>query len=73
MKYVVDRIEENFAVLENLETREKLEVELLALPIVKEGTVLVYEDNLYRIDDKAREERVNLIREKLNKLKRKDT
>lgn len=73
MKYVVDRIEGNLAVLENLDSKEKIEVELLVLPMVKEGSILVYEDNLYRIDDKAREERVNLIREKLNRLKRKDT
>ena len=72
MKFVVDRIEGDLAILENLDSREKIEVSLLILPVVKEGTVLVFEDELYRIDDKAREERVNLIREKLNRLKRKD-
>ena len=32
MKYAIDRIEEDIAILENLETKEKLEVALNLLP-----------------------------------------
>lgn len=70
MKFVVDRIEGDIAVLENLDTKEKRDVEIVGLPVVKEGDVLVFEDGLYRIDNKEREERMRIIREKLNKLKR---
>ena len=71
MKYSVDRIENEIAILENIETREKVEVDLMNLPVVKEKDILVLEDGIYRKDDKAREERMNLIREKLERLKRK--
>lgn len=71
MKFAVDKIEGNIAVLENLATKEKIEVELNSLPVIKEGTVLVFEDNLYKINDKERRERMKMIMEKLNKLKRK--
>ena len=68
-KYAVDRIEGEFAVLENLETKEIKLVELLLLPVVKEKDVLVYIDNLYQIDDKERRKRLRIIKEKLDKLK----
>ena len=38
-KYAVDRIEGDFAVLENIKTREIKLVELLLLPVVKDITV----------------------------------
>lgn len=72
MKFAVDRIEGSFAILENIETGEKTPVDLLILPIIKEKDILVLEDNLYRKDDKEREERIKKIREKLDKLKRKN-
>ena len=72
MKFAVDRIEGSIAILENIETGEKTPVDLLILPIVKEKDILVLEDNLYRKDDKQREERIKKIREKLDRLKRKN-
>ena len=68
-KYAVDRIEENFAVLENLNTREIKLVELLLLPVVKEKDVIIYKDGFYQVDDKERRKRLKLIEEKLKKLK----
>ncbi len=70
-KYAVDRIEGKFAVLENLETKEIKLVELLLLPVVKEKDILVYQDDLYMIDDVERRKRLRLISEKLKKLKSK--
>lgn len=70
-KYAVDRIEGKFAVLENLETKEIKLVELLLLPVVKEKDILIYQDDLYMIDDKERRKRLRLISEKLKKLKSK--
>ncbi len=71
-KYAVDRIEGDFAVLENIKTREIKLVELLLLPVVKEKDILVYKDNLYMKDDKERRKRLKQISEKLKKLKEKE-
>ena len=68
-KYAVDRIEGKFAILENISTREIKLVELLLLPVVKEKDILVYQDNMYMIDDKERRKRLKIIEDKLKKLK----
>jgi hypothetical protein len=68
-KYAVDRIEGNFAILENIKTREIRVVDLLLLPVVKEKDILVYKDNFYMKDDRERRKRLRLIEEKLKKLK----
>ena len=68
-KYAVDRIEGKFAVLENLDTKEIKLVELLLLPVVHEKDILVYQNDLYMIDDAERRKRLKLIEDKLKKLK----
>lgn len=72
MKFAVDRIEGEYAILENIETGEKREELLTFLPIVKERDILVFEDNLYKKDDIERQRRMEEIREKLERLKRKN-
>lgn len=69
-KYAVDRIEGDFAVLENIKTKEIKLVELLLLPVVKEKDIVVYKDDLYMIDNEERRKRLATIEEKLNKLKK---
>lgn len=71
MKFAVDRIEGEYAILENIETGEKKEELLTFLPIVKEKDILIFEDNLYKKDDAERQRRMEEIREKLERLKRK--
>ena len=71
MKFAGDRIEGEYAILENIETGEKREELLTFLPIVKEKDILIFEDNLYKKDDAKRQRRMEEIREKLEKLKRK--
>ena len=71
MKFAVDRIEGEYAILEKIETGEKREELLTFLPIVKEKDILIFEDNLYKKDDAKRQRRMEEIREKLEKLKRK--
>ena len=68
-KYAVDRIEGNFAVLENIKTREIKLVELLLLPVVKEKDVIIYKDGFYQVDDKERRKRKKMIEEKIKKMK----
>ena len=71
MKFAVDRIEGKYAILENIETGEKREELLTFLPIVKEKDILIFKDNLYKKDDAERQRRMEEIREKLERLKRK--
>ena len=65
MKYVVDRIENEIVILESLETQLKKEVLLSELPEeIKEGNILVYENELYTIDleeEQKRRQTINLI------------
>ena len=71
MKYAIDRIEENIAILENINTKEKLEINITELPKgIKEGSILVFKDNKYIIDEAEEENRRKIILEKFNKLKR---
>ena len=71
MKYAVDRIENNFAILENIQTKEKKTIELVLLPIVKEKDILIFEEGRYKLDSKEKENRVEIIKEKLARLKKK--
>ena len=68
MKNAVDKIEENIAVIENLETKEKKEINITNMKI-KEGDILVYIDGVYVVDVKGRENRLKKLREKLDRLK----
>lgn len=69
MKYAVDRIEGNIIVLENIETSEKIEISTIEGMDAKEGDILIYENNTYRKDDTIKEERLNTIKEKMDKLR----
>ncbi len=72
MKYSVDRIEENIAVLQDLETKELKEVDLSKIPMnLKEGDILEEVDgNLIKRDD-IKNNRKIALRQKLERLKRK--
>ena len=73
MKYAIDRIEENIAILEDINTKEKLEINVNELPKeIKEGSILLFKDNKYILDKNEEEQRRTIILEKFNKLKRKD-
>lgn len=69
MKYAVDRIEGNIIILENIETSEKIELPIIEGMDAKEGDILIYENNTYRKDDTIKEERLNTIKEKMDKLR----
>lgn len=73
MKYAIDRIENNIAILEDIDTKEKVEVSTLLLPSnIQEGTILLYKDNKYILDLKEETARRSSIQDKFNKLKKKD-
>ena len=70
MKYSVDEIIDDIIKLENLETRDLVYLNKKDFDFaVKENDILVYENGVYRLDDKAKEERLKFLREKLERLK----
>ena len=70
MKFIIDRIEENFAICENLETKELVEININELPKkLKNGNVIVFKNNEYELDLNEEELRRKRIRERFNKLK----
>lgn len=70
MKYALDRIEEDIAILENIETGERRKISIQHLPPnIHEGTILKEKNNTYTIDIQEEEKRRKLIEEKFKKLR----
>lgn len=63
MKYVVDRIENDIVVLEEINTKEKIELNINELPKeIEEGKVIIKTENNYLIDEEeklTREEQIS--------------
>ena len=73
MKYVVDRIENNIIILENLKDKSILEIPKDKINfLVKDGDVLYYDNNKFKLDLETKKKRIELIKEKFNKVKKKD-
>ena len=73
MKYVIDRIEGEIAILENLDTKEKKEENISHLPKeIKEGSILIFSNDEYKLNLELEKERRKSILEKFNRLKKKD-
>ena len=72
MKYVVDRIEEGKAVLEEIDTKKKRMLDVREFPTIMEGDVLYYKEGTYIIDAKDKEKRKSELREELNLIKNVD-
>ena len=71
MKYAIDKIENNVALLENIKDGSKKEVDIKMLPLnVKETDILSYDGKVYLVDSNEKEKRIKIIREKMEKLRR---
>lgn len=71
MIYIIDRIEENIAILENQTTKKIIDINIKELPPnIKEGNILIYKDNKYYIDTNLEQERRKNILEKFQKLRK---
>ena len=66
-KYIVDRFEEEYLVLEK-ETGETLDVLKKEIPDVQKGDVVIFENGKYTVDREKTEARKKIIAEKLRKL-----
>lgn len=72
MKFAVDRIINNLAVLESLEEQIKKEVPLTELPKnIKEGAILSYENEVYKKDEALEQQRREKIKNKFDMLRKK--
>lgn len=76
MKYAVDEIIDDIAVLENIDTGEKTEVSLELLPSdIKDGSIVLFVDGEYHIDldeEMLRKQRIIEKMRLLKNLKRSD-
>ena len=71
MKYAVDRIINNLAVLESLEDQTKKEVLISELPMnLKEGNILTYENDTYIKDESLENQKRESIRNKFDMLRK---
>lgn len=72
MKYCVDRLENDIAILEHLETKEIIEISINLLPNnIKENNIIVYDNNKYILDKETERERKKDLLSRFNKLKKK--
>ena len=71
MKYAVDSIVDDIAVIEEIETGDKKEVSLEILPEeIQEGNILAYRDGEYYIDKQYEAVRRQSLEEKMEELKK---
>ena len=70
MKYSVDEIIDGIIKLENLETRKIIYINKSDIDFdIYENDILVLENNKYIKDDELKNKRVNMLKEKLERLK----
>lgn len=71
MKYAVDRIENDIAVLENLSDGSILKIKVNLLPTgITERDIVVKSENSFLLDQKEKDNRLRRIREKMDRLKK---
>ena len=66
-KYIVDRFEENFAVLEK-ESGGTIDVDKTLLPGAKEGDVVIFENGTYSVSEDETKKRKAFMAEKIKRL-----
>lgn len=71
LKYAVDKIENDIVVLENIKTGEVINESKDNISInVKERDIIIFRDGKYFFDDIEKLKRINMLREKMNRLKK---
>lgn len=69
MKFAIDRIEENIAICQNIETKEMIEIDVDKLPKeIKEGCVIYFDGKDYLLDEEEENKIRKRIEDKMNKL-----
>lgn len=69
MRYVVERIEENIASLEELSTGNIVTKDISEIPfMIVEGDVLIFEENTWKNDQEEKKKRRKIIEQQLENL-----
>ena len=69
MKFIIDRFEGNYAILQNNETSEMSEIEKTALPDeAKEGDVLLFAGEKFVVDHEETVQRAKRIEKKMDSI-----
>lgn len=73
MKYAVDKVEDDIVLLENIINGEKKEIkkECFSFP-VEETDIVIEKDGVYLKDDKEKEDRIKVIKAKMEALRKKE-
>ncbi len=73
MKFAVDKVEDDIVLLENILNGEKIIVkkEDFSFPI-KETDIVIKKDDAYLKDDKEKEDRIKMIKAKMEALRKKE-
>lgn len=70
MKYSVDEIIDGIIKLEDLETRDIIYLDKKDLDFdIRENDILIFKNNKYYKDDNLKEKRIDMLKEKLERLK----
>lgn len=71
MKYSIDKIENNIATLENIDTQEIIEVDILLLPEgSKESSIIIQKNEQYILDKQEEKKRKENLFNRFSKLKK---
>lgn len=71
--YSVDKIENGIATIENILTKELINVKQKDLPNnVKEKDMLIYDGNSYMLDESLKEKRTRMLKDKMELLRKKE-
>ncbi len=73
MKYAVDKVEEDIVLLENIINGEKKEIKKECFSFsVKETDIVLFENGIYKKDNKEKNERIKMIKAKMEALRKKE-
>lgn len=71
MKYSVDKIENDIVILEEINTGYIKEENISVFNFeIKEKDILLFDNNVYIKDENEKINRINMLREKMNRLKK---
>ncbi len=71
--FSVEKVTDNFIVLENLETLDKVKVDSLKLKNIKESDIVIFKDGNYEYSEKEtlkRKNKINALKDNLKVLNR---
>lgn len=73
MKYAVDKVEDDIVLLENILNGEKITVQKECFSFsIKETDIVIKKDGAYLKDDKEKEDRIKMIKAKMEALRKKE-